>query len=318
VRVIISGALGYVGSRLIRSAWPRPVEQLVLIDNLSTHGQASLFDLDPAVPVTFIQGDVRSLDLEPVIGRGDVVLHLAAITGSEARDGDPAFVDEVNVAAAGRVAHVCAERQARLLLMSSTSVYGCVDGAVDESTDLNLAPPETHYAATKLRAEQLIASIAAQPPLRYVVARCGTIFGPSAGMRFHTAISKFCWQAAMGEPLTVWPAAMQQRRPYLDIDDAIRAIHFLIDRDMFDRRTFNVVTSTATVRDVVGCIKEVVPEVRVSTVESPAGTARSQIVSCARLEAEGFDFRGDLRDGIHRTLTLLNGLQLSRRLHERR
>jgi nucleoside-diphosphate-sugar epimerase len=316
MKIVITGALGYVGSRLIRAAFAGATE-LVLIDNLSTQGQGAVFDLACELPVRFIEADVRTFDLEQVIGRDDVVVHLAAITGSEAGLRDRALLDEVNVAAAARVAHACAERQSRMLFVSSTSIYGGCDGAVDELTALDEAPPENDYAVSKLRAEQLIAAVASTPRLRYAIARCGTIYGPSAGMRFHTAISKFCWQASLGRPLTVWRTALDQRRPYLDLEDAVRATQFLIARDRFDRDVFNVVTETATVREVVGCIRATVPDVRVEMVESPVMTSRSQIVSSARLERAGFTFHGRLAGGIERTLGVLAGLREAR-LNERR
>jgi nucleoside-diphosphate-sugar epimerase len=318
MKVIITGALGYIGSRLIRSAWPSHVDELILIDNLSTQAQSALFDFSAAVPCRFIEGDIRTVDFDPLMARGDVVVHLAAITGSEATLGDRRVVDEVNVAATARIAHACAHREARLLFLSSTSVYGGFDGAVDEAAPTETVPTENYYAGSKLRAEQLIDRVDAPVPLRYAIARCGTVYGPSPGMRFHTAISKFCWQAATGQPLTVWRTARDQSRPYLDIDDAIAAMHFLIARDLFDRRTFNVVTDTATVRDVAAHIREIVPDLRLVDVDSPVMSSRSQTVSCARIAAEGFRFRGGLRDGIRRTLAVLDGVSAARLANDRR
>lgn len=317
MRIVITGALGYVGSRLIRVSFPG-VDELLLIDNLSTQGVGAVFNLSSTLPVRFLEGDIRTMDFDRVFERDDVVIHLAAITGSEASLGDRALVDEVNVAATARIAQACADREARLLFLSSTSVYGGCDGVVDELTSLADAAPENYYAESKFRAEQLIAAIDSPVPLRYAIARCGTIYGPSPGMRFHTAVSKFCWQASLGQPLTIWQTAMDQRRPYLDLDDAMRAVHFLIERNLFDRRVFNVVTDTAAVRDVVGHIRTVIPDVRVELVSSAVMTSRSQVVSCARLEGEGFEFRGSLAHGIPRTLATLGGVRASRLLNERR
>ena len=86
--------------------------------------------------------------------------------------------------------------------------------------------------------------------------------------------------------------------------DAARAIQFLIDRDLFDGRIFNVVTETATVREVLGLIREVAPEAAVEQVESAVMTSRSQTVSCARLRREGFSVsrrsaRGHPADDVH-------------------
>ena len=100
-------------------------------------------------------------------------------------------------------------------------------------------------------------------------------------MRYHTAVNKFCWQAVMGQPLSVWRTAYEQKRPYLDLADAIRAIAFVIKQDLFDGRVYNVLTLNATVRDIVECIREFVPDVRLSFVNSPIMNQLSYEVSCA-------------------------------------
>ena len=318
MKLVITGALGYLGSRLMRIAWADAVDEVVLIDNLSTQRHDALFDLVLDRPARFIEADIRTFDLATVLDRGDIVVHLAALTGPEATLGDPHVVDAINVDGALRVAAACAERGAKLLFLSSTSVYGGIDGEVDETTPLDACPPDNPYAASKLRAEQLIGALARDASLPYVIARCGTIYGPSAGMRFHTAVSRFCWQAAVGQPLTVWRTAMDQRRPYLDLEDAVRAIQFLIGQDRFDGRTFNVVTETATVREVLAHIATCVDAVRVDVVDSAIMTPRSQAVSRLRIEREGFGFRGGLRDGIRRTVAVLDGLRNSQLLNESR
>src|SRR6201999_1435543 len=98
--------------------------------------------------------------------------------------------------------------------------------------------------------------------------RFGTIFGTSVGMRFHTAVNKFCWQAVMGQPLTVWRTAYNQRRAYLDLSDAVRAIAFFIEKNLFDGRIYNVVTTNSTVGDVVEAIRIHVPKVQIEYVDT--------------------------------------------------
>ena len=115
--------------------------------------------------------------------------------------------------------------------------------------------------------------------MKAVTFRFGTIFGVSPGMRFHTAVNKFCWQAAMGLPITVWSTAYEQKRPYLDLDDACNAIVHAIKKDLFDGEIFNVLTLNATVKEIVELIKEFVPDLKVEFVDSPIMNQLSYEVS---------------------------------------
>jgi nucleoside-diphosphate-sugar epimerase len=141
--------------------------------------------------------------------------------------------------------------------------------------------------------------------LKAIVCRFGTIFGASPGMRFHTAVNKFCWQAVMGQPLSVWRTAYDQKRPYLDLSDAVRAFGFIIERDLFDGRIYNVLTLNATVRDIVDAIRDFVPETEVSFVDSPIMNQLSYEVSSQRFLNSGFTFAGNLRRGVGETVALL-------------
>lgn len=316
-RIVITGALGHIGSRLIHSLRPGDFDEVILVDDLSTQRYCSLFDLPEAVPFRFIEGDVRTAGLDAVVNGARIVVHLAAVTNAEGRH------DEQQAAAGNfegtlRVAEACARHGCRLFLPSTTSVYGVVDGTVVEDGPATDLQPQSPYAASKLQAEQMLEAIGRNGDLRFFVGRFGTVYDTSAGMRFHTAISRFCWQASLGRPLSVWRTAMDQARPYLDLDDAVRAIRFVIQRDCFDGRVYNVVTQNATVREVVELIREVVPDVRVEPVDSPMMNQLSYSVSTERFRSQGFEFRGNLRSGIRRTLALLGGLRQGQTLHDHR
>ena len=141
--------------------------------------------------------------------------------------------------------------------------------------------------------------------LKAVLFRFGTIFGTSPGMRFHTAVNKFCWQAVLGVPITVWSTAYDQKRPYLDLSDAIRAIAFFIQSDLFNGRIYNVVTKNFTVRQIVDTVRGFVPNLKMIYVDSPIMNQLSYEVSCDRILHEGFAFSGDIQTGIGETIALL-------------
>jgi nucleoside-diphosphate-sugar epimerase len=248
-----------------------------------------------------VEGDVCEAKLEPLFAGADWVVHLAAVTDAPAEQ--EARAEQVNVDGTARVAAACAAVGARLFFPSTTSVYGSTAAVVDEECrELRAQYP---YTGTKLAAERLLA---ATPGLRFVVTRFGTIFGCSPGMRFHTAVNRFCWQAATGRPLTAWRTALHQLRPYLDLSDAVRAIGFLIERDLCCGRTYNVATTASTVNHVVSLIRERIPDLRVNVMDEAVMNDLSYQVSCERIRAHGFEFRGDLERGIQDTLDLLSGL----------
>lgn len=309
MRIVITGALGHIGSALLRSLTRDfPGVELLLVDNLSAQRYCSLFDLPADGRFRFVEADVLTADLPELFGGADAVVHLAAITNAAGSFENQAEVERVNFDGTERVARACLTTGARLLFVSTTSVYGAQVEVVDEDCPPQDLKPQSPYAESKLRAERLLADLG-DDGLRFVTCRFGTIFGPSIGMRFHTAVNKFCWQAALGQPLTVWRSALHQRRPYLELGDATRAVAFLLRRDGFDCRVYNVLTINATVTQIVGAIRRVVPDVRVEEVDSRIMNQLSYTVSSKRFEALGFDFRGDLERAIEDTFRHLQGLR---------
>lgn len=311
-RLLITGALGHIGSRLIHALTPGSFDEVVLVDNLSAQRVCSTFNLPAGVPFRFIEADVCTADIDSLLVGVGVVLHLAAITNAAGSFEIQEHVERVNFDGTRRVAEACVRAGARLLFPSTTSVYGTQESTVDEACSLADLQPQSPYASSKLKAEQLLETMGREQGLQFFIGRFGTVYGTSIGMRFHTAINKFCWQATTGEPLTVWRTAIDQYRPYLDVADAVRAIHFVIDNDLFDGRIYNVLTENATVRTIVDIIREEIPDVEVRYVETRIMNQLSYRVSAQRVAAAGFTPAGSMRSGIAETLHLLSGIRAGR------
>ena len=306
MKIVITGAVGHIGSYLIRDlAIQFPGVNIVMIDNMMTQRFPSLFNLPDTGNFQFIEGDVRTLNLNSIFNDADSVIHLAAITDATGSFDKAVEIEENNYISTLKVATACLETNSKLITLSSTSVYGTQNEIVDEECGEDELQPQSPYAETKLKEEDLIASLHKNNDLKAVTCRFGTIFGVSPGMRFHTAVNKFCWQASMGMPITVWKTAYDQKRPYLDLYDASKAIMFIIQNDIFDGRIYNILTSNSTVREITDMIKEFVPSLSIDFVENKIMNQLSYEVSCERFKSQGFVFAGDLRRGIGDTISQL-------------
>jgi len=306
MRIIVTGATGHIGSFLIRYlASQFQGSEIVMIDNLMTQRFSSLFNLPTYAQFRFIEADLTTIDLNPIFKGANIVIHLAAITDAAGSVHNVELIESNNFTGTEKVAAACLENKCSLIALSSTSVYGTQNSVVSEDCNESELQPQSPYAFIKLKEERLIDFLCRKKGLSGVSLRFGTIYGCSQGMRFHTAVNKFCWQAIMGLPISVWRTAYDQKRPYLDLGDASRAICFFIKNNLFDGRIYNVLTNNATVREIVECIKEFEPNLEISFVDDQIMNQLSYEVSSERIQSKGFNFSGNLHAGIESTMKLL-------------
>jgi UDP-glucose 4-epimerase len=303
-RIAVTGALGHIGSGFIRSLRQGMYDRVDLVCRPTSDRFAGLLQLPFDVPFRCVHADICEDDLDAVAKGVDVIVHLAAITASN----DPALLRRVNVVGTSRLAAACARHGTRLIFISTTSVYAGRDGNVLEVTPNQDYLPHSPYALSKWQAERVLLDMSRDSGLNVTICRFGTVYGPSYGMRFHTAVNKFVWQACIDQPLTVWRTSIDQRRPYLHVDDAVRALGFVIELDENPGVILDVASDTATVHDVIEILSQLFADLRVEFIDSPLMNTHSFSVDCDPLRHMGFEFQGDLGGGISETARWLRGL----------
>ncbi len=74
MKILVTGALGHIGSRLIRDLpFSFPGSEIVMVDNMMTQRYCSLFNLPTEGNYRFIEADITQMDLPPLLQDVDVV-----------------------------------------------------------------------------------------------------------------------------------------------------------------------------------------------------------------------------------------------------
>ena len=301
MNILITGGCGHIGSYLIRKL---PLKyKITVVDNLLTQRYCSLFDLGRGIKL--IEKDIDGLTKDDVVGI-DVVIHLAAITNAEGSFKNKEETENVNIVKTEKFIELCKKvRIPYFIFPSSTSVYGTATDVVYEDDD-SVVNPQSPYAETKIGIENLLKN---QSDISYLILRFGTIFGQSIGMRFHTAINKFCYEVSLGKPLTIWKQNYEQVRPYLGLDDAVRSIIHFLNNSQCSNQTYNVISGNYKLSDVVKSIEKVAGKVDLNMVDTPLLNQFSYDVNDEKVRKTGFESKDKLEVSVRETLKLLDNLK---------
>jgi nucleoside-diphosphate-sugar epimerase len=151
MRVLITGGGGFVGLHAARAALARG-HDVVLTDIEPPRAPiAALAD-----GCRFVQGDILADGFVRALV-ADVVIHCAAVVGPVATKKQPQRAVDVNVGGTSRVLEAARDGGARVILLSTATLYGTRPDLLP--LDEDAAPdPVSLYDATKLMAETLCTS----------------------------------------------------------------------------------------------------------------------------------------------------------------
>jgi UDP-glucose 4-epimerase len=295
VNILVTGGAGHLGSAM----YPFMLEwghSVTVLDSMVTGRYPSLF---MQKPFKMIQADILDVDWDRATEGIDCIVHLAAITDAPSTVERRSETFAVNLGGTMKAVDAAQKRNIPIIFPSTTSVFGVSDGEVDETCQSLF--PQSPYAESKLKSERYA--------LQYdksTVLRCGTVYGPSIGMRFHTFCNQALWNAATGQPIKVWRTAMDQVRPYLYLVDFISAVSHVINDDLYG--LYCTVTENATPKTIIDIIKKYRPEVRVEMTDSVLMNLLSYSVSSKKLRDTGWIPAGTLEAGIEQTFKVLGGI----------
>jgi dTDP-glucose 4,6-dehydratase len=241
VRLLVTGAAGFIGSNFVRY-WldRRPDDQVVAYDLLTYAGnRASLADLEESI--VFVHGDIADGDLAERVVRDeeiDTIANFAAESHNSLAVIDPTRFFRTNVLGTQTLLDVARTAGVRRFHHVSTcEVYGDLALDSDEAfTEEHPYRPRTPYNASKAGADHAVRAYFATYGLPVTITNCSNNYGP---YQFPEKVIPLFVTHALDElPMPLY-ASMQNRREWLHVVDHCRAIELVLESGR-EGETYNV------------------------------------------------------------------------------
>jgi UDP-glucose 4-epimerase len=252
---LITGGAGFIGShlaeRLLADDW-----EVFALDDLSTGSERNVAHLRARRDFHLIVDSVlKSSVVNELVHRCDVVFHLAAAVGVRLIVEEPVRTLVTNIQGTETVLDYCNEFGKRVLVASTSEVYGDrrePEPLVEDGK--RMYGPTTSrrwaYAESKALDEFLALAYHQERGLDCVIVRLFNTVGPRQSGQYGMVVPRFVSAALAGRPLEIHGDGTQTRC-FCHVQDTIGALTSLMDADNVSGEIFNVgSTESVTINEL--------------------------------------------------------------------
>src|SRR5499427_4742324 len=243
MKVLITGGAGFIGSHLAERHLKRG-DEVYCLDDLSTGAIENIQHLKADPNFNYIIDTITNYRLvAELVDLCDVIYHLAAAVGVRLIVESPVRTIETNIRGTEIVLGLAAKKQKRILVTSTSEVYGKLDRVpFREDADLVMGPTSKgrwSYACSKAIDEFLALAYHKERKLPVVVFRLFNTVGPRQTGRYGMVIPNFVKQALLAHPITVYGDGTQSRC-FTYVTDVVGALLKLADHEGAVGQVFNI------------------------------------------------------------------------------
>ena len=241
MRILLTGGAGFIGSNLSTTLLSLGHE-ITILDNISTGSMSNLSELKGNIEV--IRGDIRDLSLvNELVSHSDFVYHMAAALGVDNIMKNTLDSISINFEGSEKILNACAEFDKRLLIASTSEVYGKnPKQPLSEEDDRVVGTPQKirwTYSDAKALEEAVAHSLFLQGKLRVTTVRFFNTVGPRQTGMYGMVLPRFVASALAGEEIRIFGDG-NQTRVFCHVSDAVRAVIGLMSDDTTIGEVYNV------------------------------------------------------------------------------
>ncbi len=245
MRILVTGGAGFIGSHLCEALLGRGHEVWAL-DDLSTGRLENLRPFERHPRFRFLEANVMDQSLvNGLVAQTERVFHLAAAVGVKYVLENPLRSLITNIRGTESVLQACAEHGRRVIVFSSSEVYGKgVAVPFSEDDDRLMGPTNKlrwSYAAGKAVDECLAQAYWQQQQLPVTVVRCFNTCGPRQSSAYGMVIPNMIQRALAGKPMLVFGDGGQSRC-FSSVSDVVRGVLMLADAPRTEGEIYNIGT----------------------------------------------------------------------------
>lgn len=243
MKVLITGGAGFIGSHLAERHL-QSGHQVCIIDDLSTGTIANIEHIKSHPNFTYhIDTIMHEALMSELVDSCDVVHHLAAAVGVRLIVEAPVRTIETNIRGTELVLELAAKKKKRVLIASSSEVYGKRTRIpFRETDDLILGPTSKarwSYACSKAIDEFLALAYWKEKGVPTVAVRLFNTVGPRQTGRYGMVVPTFVQQALAGQDMTVFGDGAQSRC-FTHVSDVVSALLAIIVHPQAVGEVYNI------------------------------------------------------------------------------